>query len=106
MAMHNGWALGAALRLSTLLAGCDSKPAATGAAAQGATPQGTISDELPDLNLLANDAPLADPADQPAVPAAGVAPVAPAEPTVPADPAPAPEAPAAGEDEADDSVAE
>lgn len=106
MAMHNGLALVAALTLSTLLAGCDSKPAATGAAAQGATPQGTISDELPDLNLLANDAPLADPADQPAVPAVGVAPVAPADPAAPADPTPAPDAPAPAEQEADDSVAE
>lgn len=95
--MRNGLALTAVLAGAVLLAGCDSKPAASGPAAQAAAPEGTISDELPDLDLLPNDAPLADPADQAPVPAvpgdpaapvsdgsADAAPAAPA-PAVPAD---------------------
>lgn len=95
--MRNGLALAAVLAGAALLGGCDSKPAASSPAAQAAAPEGTISDELPDLELLANDAPLADPADQPMVPPlpgdpaapisdgpAAAAPVAPA-PAVPAD---------------------
>ena len=50
------------------LAGCEQKAADQTAVAQGSTPQGTISDELPDMELLPNDAPLADPADVPPVP--------------------------------------
>lgn len=47
------------------LGACDKKPADGAGVAQGRAPEGTISDELPDLDLLPNDAPLADPADVP-----------------------------------------
>jgi len=50
------------------LGGCQDKAADSTAVAQGSAPEGTISDELPDLELLPNDAPLADPADLPPVP--------------------------------------
>ena len=78
------------------LAGCEQKSADGAAVAQGRAPEGTISDELPDLELLPNDAPLADPADLPPVPGAGplVPPTeAPAEAAAPS-PAPAPAEPA------------
>lgn len=86
---------GAMLAAATVMLGaCQQQAADSAAVAQGSTPQGTISDELPDLELLPNDAPLADPADVPPLP--GTAPVAPA--GVPADspsvPAPAPAEPA------------
>jgi len=41
------------------LGGCQDKAADSTAVAQGSAPEGTISDELPDLELLPNDAPLA-----------------------------------------------
>lgn len=92
--------LGMTLALAGVaLAGCDNKSADTAAVAQGRAPEGTISDELPDLQLLPNDAPLADPADLPPIP--GVTAPAAAEPAVPDDapqltpaPAPAPAEPA------------
>ena len=77
------------------LAGCEQKGTDGSAVAQGRAPEGTISDELPDLELLPNDAPLADPAD--------LAPVPGGEPIVPpteapaeaaAEPAPTPAEPA------------
>lgn len=81
-----------------LLAGCQDKAADSSAVAQGSAPEGTISDELPDLELLPNDAPLADPADVPPVPGVtGDAPAATAAPAAPpptATPAPAPAEPA------------
>lgn len=42
------------------LAGCDNKTASSTAPVSSSAPQGTISDELPDLDLLPNDAVLAD----------------------------------------------
>lgn len=81
--------IGVVLALSALtLAACEQKAADGAAIAQGSAPEGTISDELPNMDLLPNDAPLADPADLPPVP--GVAPVAPAETPVEAPPAPPP----------------
>lgn len=60
--------LAASLAAAALaLGGCEKKTADGAAVAQGSAPEGTISDELPDLQLLPNDAPLADPADQPPV---------------------------------------
>lgn len=106
--MRNNRALGAILAVTALLAACDSNPAASGTAPQGAKPEGTISDELPDLDLLANDAPLADPADQGIVPGVGAAPVVPgeaAEAAVPATAEPTPAAPPSVE-QSDDSVGE
>ncbi|MFZ5665392.1 MAG: hypothetical protein ACOY7L_09245 [Pseudomonadota bacterium] len=91
------------------LTACDQKTADKTAVAQGSTPEGTISDELPDLDLLPNDAPLADPSDVPPVP--GVAsPVAPAAVDAEAEPAetprPAPPAPRPAEPELEGSIAE
>ena len=91
----------AAVLAALALAGCKQEAADKTAVAQGSTPEGTISDELPDLELLPNDAPLADPSDLPPVPgvAAPVAPAAvdaeaePAEPPKPAPPAPRPAEP-------------
>lgn len=85
------------------LGSCQQQAADSAAVAQGSKPQGTISDELPDLELLPNDAPLADPADVPPVP--GAAPIAPA--GVPEDPpsAPAP-APAPAEPALEGSIAQ
>lgn len=63
--------LGASLAAAVLmLSGCEKKAADGASVAQGSAPEGTISDELPDLQLLPNDAPLADPADLPPVPGA------------------------------------
>lgn len=60
------------------LGGCRDKAADTAAVAQGSAPEGTISDELPNLELLPNDAPLADPAASPSGPGTpGAAPTAP-----------------------------
>ena len=111
MTMRNGPARAAMLALAGmlagLLAGCDSKPAASGGVVQGKAPEGTIIDELPVVILLPNDAPLADPADQGLVPPApGVAqPVlatdASGEPVIPA---PVLRAPA--ESAKDDAIAE
>jgi type IV secretory pathway VirB10-like protein len=71
--------LGATLAAAALaLGGCQDKAADKAAVAQGSAPVGTISDELPDLELLPNDAPLADPADVPPVPGVPGAPVDPA----------------------------
>ncbi len=84
------------------LAGCEQKGADGSAVAQGRAPEGTISDELPDLELLPNDAPLADPADLPPVP--GVEPLVPAT-EAPAAAAPAP-APAPAEPALEGSIAE
>ena len=90
------------------LTGCDQKAADKTAVAQGSTPEGTISDELPDLELLANDAPLADPADLPPVP--GAAPVASAPAGAGAEPAeaprPVPPAPKPAEPKLEGSIAE
>lgn len=89
---------GVSLAIAALALGaCQDKAADTAAVAQGSAPEGTISDELPNLDLLANDAPLADPADVPPVEGA-TAPSA-AEPAQPSDapqaaPAPAPTEPA------------
>lgn len=75
-----------AMLAALVLAGCEQKGADKAAVAQGSAPQGTISDELPDMELLPNDAPLADPADLP--PVRGVAePVAPAAVDAGAEPA-------------------
>jgi hypothetical protein len=68
------WTMGGSLALLAL-AGCQDKAGNAPAVAKGSAPEGTISDELPDMDLLPNDAPLADPADLPPVP--GIAPVAP-----------------------------
>lgn len=57
------------------LAGCQQEAADKAAVAQGSAPEGTISDELPNMDLLPNDSPLADPSDVPPVPGI-VAPVA------------------------------
>jgi len=111
MTMRNGPARAAMLALAAmlagLLAGCDSKPAASGGVVQGKAPEGTISDELPDLSLLPNDAPLADPADQGLVPPApGVAQPVPVTdaPGEAVKAAPVPAAPA--ESAKDDAIAE
>lgn len=97
-----------ALLAALALSACNEKPADKTAVAQGSTPEGTISDELPDLELLPNDAPLADPSDLP--PVAGVAPVAPVTggTATPAADAPAPAAPAAAptEPKLEGSIAE
>ncbi|PXW75107.1 hypothetical protein C7451_10776 [Blastomonas natatoria] len=66
----------AAVLAALALGGCQQQGTDTTAVAQGSAPEGTISDELPNLNLLPNDAPLADPADLPPVPGS-VAPVTP-----------------------------
>jgi hypothetical protein len=100
--------LGATLA-ALMLAGCDQQATEKAAVAQGSTPEGTISDELPDLELLPNDAPLADPSDLPPVP--GVAgPVAPAAADAEDQPAetprPAPPAPRTAEPELEGSIAE
>lgn len=99
--------LGAALTLAALtLAGCEKKAAEGASVAQGSAPQGTISDELPDLEMLPNDAPLADPADVPPVPGlAGDAAAAPTAADAPAATSDAP-APAAADPIANDSLAE
>jgi hypothetical protein len=88
----------AAVLAALALAGCKQEAADKTAVAQGSTPEGTISDDLPDLELLPNDAPLADPEDVPPVPGAApvVPPVADAEPaeaSKPASPAPRPAEP-------------
>ena len=73
MMTSNRNALAAMLALCALLAGCEDKPAESSAVVQGNAPEGTISDELPNLDLLPNDPPLADPADQGLVPGDPVA---------------------------------
>ena len=84
----------AAALAACALCGCQQQGSDKTAVAQGSAPVGTISDELPNMDLLPNDAPLADPSDLPPVPGI-VAPVAPvAENSEDAD-ASEPEAPAA-----------
>lgn len=98
-----------AMLAALALAGCDQKSADKAAVAQGAAPEGTISDELPDLELLPNDAPLADPEDVPPVPGV-VGPVAPASAETDAEPADAPKpaspAPKPAEPKLEGSIAE
>ncbi len=98
--------LGATLGAAAFaMAGCQDKADNTATVAQGSTPEGTISDELPDLELLPNDAPLADPADLPPVPGLPGASTAP-EPA-PSSEAPRPEpAPAPTEPALEGSIAE
>lgn len=102
--------LGASMAMAALaLAACENKPADGAAVAQGSAPKGTISDELPDMQLLPNDAPLADPADLPPMPGLPVLPVDPAATAPTPDAAtPAPAAPATSDEPAEegDSVAE
>ncbi|WP_193746695.1 hypothetical protein [Blastomonas sp. AAP53] len=91
--------IGATMALAGLaLAGCEKKAADGATVAQGSAPVGTISDEMPNLELLPNDAALADPADVPLVPGASpAAPPAQAEASAPvaqAAPPPAPAEPA------------
>lgn len=98
-----------AMLAALMLAGCEQKGADKAAVAQGSAPEGTISDEMPDLELLPNDAPLADPADLP--PVAGVAgPATPAAADAEAEPAetpkPAPPAPRPAEPKLEGSIAE
>lgn len=97
--------MGTLLALAGLaLAGCDTKSAGSADVAQGSAPEGTISDELPDMDLLANDAPLADPADLPPVP--GGTPTAPdADTEARSEDRPAP-APAPAEPALEGSIAE
>lgn len=105
---HKPAIIGAMLAVLILTA-CEQKAADKTAVAQGSTPEGTISDELPDLELLPNDAPLADPSDLPPVPgvAAPVAPVAEGEDAAPAKtPKPAPPAPKPAEPKLEGSIAE
>ncbi|MFN3475536.1 MAG: hypothetical protein ACK4ZW_15970 [Blastomonas sp.] len=83
--------LGTSLAVAALTLGACEKKAADGAGvAQGRAPEGTISDELPNLDLLPNDAPLANPADLPPVPGVpgATAPAAPAPPGASEAPAP------------------
>jgi hypothetical protein len=71
------------------LVACEKKEADGAGVAQGRAPEGTISDELPNLDLLPNDAPLADPADVAPAPSAQPAPAAAPSAPAPAQPAPA-----------------
>lgn len=97
-----------AMLAALVLSGCEQKGADKAAVAQGSAPEGTISDELPDLELLPNDAPLADPADLPPVPdvAGPAAPAADAEAEPAETPKPAPPAPRPAEPKLEGSIAE
>lgn len=100
--------IGAALAVLALSA-CGEKTADKTAVAQGSTPEGTISDELPDLELLPNDAPLADPSELPPVPgvAGPAAPTADAPDAAPAEASqPAPSVPRPAEPKLEGSIAE
>ncbi|MDM7955462.1 hypothetical protein [Blastomonas sp.] len=98
--------LATSLAAAALTLGACEKKAADGAGvAQGRAPEGTISDELPNLDMLPNDAPLADPADLPPVP--GVSgPAAPAAPEASDDAPQAAPAPAPAEPALEGSIAE
>ncbi len=108
--------LAGALAMAALaLAGCEKKAADGAAVAQGRAPEGTISDELPNMELLPNDAPLADPADLPpgagvpgvpGVPGAAGEPAAGATPPDAATPAPATPAPVPSEPAIEGSIAQ
>lgn len=100
--------LGTALAVAAMALGACEKKAADGAGvAQGSAPEGTISDELPNLDLLPNDAPLADPADMPPVPGVpGAADTAPAPERAPSSDAPQAPTPAPAEPALEGSIAQ